>query len=202
MPASWLRSLSRRKAAGRVAELLPYLPQTGRLLDFGCGSMALTCALGAALPRLEVVGLDVLPEPPRDGRPANVSYVRYDGAHIPFPEGRFDASLAAAALHHAASVDGALREMLRVTRVGGVVIVLDDSFTRPLRRAVLHAEHVVRNVALGIPVGRLNFQSEAEWQAHFRRLPVEVRAARWVRPFSYVLDKRLFCLVRTAAPSA
>lgn len=181
-----------------MAELLPYLPQgPGRLLDFGCGSMALTRAIGAALPRLDVVGLDVLPDPPRDGRPANVGYVRYDGARIPFPDGHFDAALAAAALHHAASVADALREMLRVTRPGGIAVVLDDSFTHPLRRALLHAEHVVRNVALGIPTDRLNFQSEADWQSHFRALPVEVRAERWVRPFSYVFDKRLFCLVRT-----
>lgn len=200
MPDSWLGELRRRKAAGRVAELLPLLPSgPGRLLDFGCGNLALTRALGAALPRLDVVGLDVIPEPGRDASPPNVAYRRYDGRRIPYPDGHFDASVAAAVLHHAACVAGALGEMLRVTRTGGVLVILDDSFSHVVRRWLLEAEHVLRGRLLGIPTGILDFQSESQWQAHFRGLPVEVRAARWVRPFSYLLAKRLFCLVKTPA---
>lgn len=198
MPADWRRELSRRKAAGRAAEILEQLPAgPGRLLDFGCGNAALTRALAAALPRMEVTGLDVHDAPGLHDAPDNLAYRRYDGVAIPFPAGHFDAALAAATLHHVASVGGALREMARVTRVGGVIVILDDSFRSPLRRLALHAEHVLRNRLLGIATGPLNFQSEAQWQEQIRGLPVETRAEHWVRPFSYLLAKRLFCLVRT-----
>jgi SAM-dependent methyltransferase len=162
--------------------------------------MGLTRAIGEALPELEVVGLDLLPPPGPPDLPANVTYAHYDGFRMPYPDGHFDAALAAAVLHHVESPAAALREMLRVTRLGGDVIVLDDSYRHAPRRLALHAEHVVRSRLLGIPTGRLNFQSESDWEAILAALPVQPRAATWVRPFSYLLEKRLLCLVKVPEP--
>jgi demethylmenaquinone methyltransferase / 2-methoxy-6-polyprenyl-1,4-benzoquinol methylase len=62
--------------------------------------------------------------------------VQADGLRLPFRNGKFDALTVAFGLRNMASWDAALREMARVLRPGGVLLVMDFSLPEfaPLRK--------------------------------------------------------------------
>ena len=127
----------RRRAAAQVREWAP-----GRLLDLATGSGALLATLQAACPGVEAVGADFCPPMlvqarRRRGLPRLVAA---DGLRLPFADEVFDALTVAFGLRNMASWPGALREMARVLRPGGRVLVLDFSLPeRPLLRAAYRA---------------------------------------------------------------
>lgn len=104
-------------------------PPGARVLDLatGTGAQALAFADSAA----EVIGVDIneamLAVARRKRRPAHVSFVQADATNLPFPAGRFDVTCVSFALHEMPpSVrDRVVREMSRVTRHGGTIVVVD-----------------------------------------------------------------------------
>jgi ubiquinone/menaquinone biosynthesis C-methylase UbiE len=58
------------------------------------------------------------------GRPG-VEPVLGDAAALPFADGTFDAALVCDALHHIAEREAAVRELVRVVRVGGAVVIAE-----------------------------------------------------------------------------
>jgi hypothetical protein len=103
--------LERRDFAGR------------RVLDIGCGPRG---SLEWAAEASERVGLDPLVERYRKlGIDAHrMTYVESGAEHIPFPDGHFDIVAALNSLDHVDDVDSAIREMTRVTRPGGLGLLL------------------------------------------------------------------------------
>ncbi|RME89871.1 MAG: bifunctional demethylmenaquinone methyltransferase/2-methoxy-6-polyprenyl-1,4-benzoquinol methylase UbiE, partial [Verrucomicrobia bacterium] len=120
----WKRRLVReaRPAPGR------------RLLDVCCGTgdVALRLARAGA----EVTGLDfsepMLAVARRRADPGlRVEFVQGDALALPFEDGRFDAVTIAYGLRNLADPQAGLREMARVTRPGGRLLILD--FGKPAR---------------------------------------------------------------------
>jgi ubiquinone/menaquinone biosynthesis C-methylase UbiE len=112
--------------AGRVRE---FVPVTGdeRALDAGTGTGALAFAL-APLVR-EVVGVDVvveLLERARAKAPANVSFVEGDAASLEFERASFDLGGTLRTLHHVPRPELVIAELARVTRPGGLLLVVDQ----------------------------------------------------------------------------
>jgi ubiquinone/menaquinone biosynthesis C-methylase UbiE len=95
----------------------------GRLLDIGCGPRgSLEWATGAA----ERVGVDPLVDRYRQlgiDRHA-MRYVKAGAERLPFPDGHFDVVSALNSLDHVDDAHAAVREMTRVTRPGGIGLVL------------------------------------------------------------------------------
>lgn len=93
-----------------------------RVLDVGCGTGRAMRALGAALPEVEVHGIDPSPDLlaiaiERHGiRPERLQCG--DGLQLPFADGAFDAAVAVAVLHHVEHPDRIVAEMLRVSKIG------------------------------------------------------------------------------------
>lgn len=112
--------------AERIASALrPYVPEGGLLLDLGGGTGALAAHLADAL-RCRVTVLDATPEmlsylPRRD----DVTGLLGCAEAMPFTDDGFDAVLVSDAFHHFRDQDGAVREMQRVVRGGGGVLVLE-----------------------------------------------------------------------------
>jgi SAM-dependent methyltransferase len=69
-----------------------------------------------------------------------VSGVRGDGARLPFGDSEFDLVTTVAALHHIAepaAVHATLKEMARVTRPGGRIVVWDHNPRNPYWRSLM-----------------------------------------------------------------
>jgi ubiquinone/menaquinone biosynthesis C-methylase UbiE len=125
------RVAARQEArAARLAEHVRDFVQTGgdeRALDVGTGAGALAFAL-APLVR-EVVGLDPVPELLALARARslpNTEFLQGDGTALPFGDGVFDLAGTHRTLHHVAQPERVVAELVRVTRPGGRVLVVDQ----------------------------------------------------------------------------
>lgn len=128
-----LRSHRWRTAANSAAHLLPHLHDGQRLLDVGSGPGTITADL-ARLVR-EVVALEVTEEAAAltraelDRRGIHNATVLVGDVHaLDLADDAFDVVHAHQVLQHVADPVGALREMVRVTRPGGVVAVRDSDY--------------------------------------------------------------------------
>ncbi|GEM_PF-1398927 len=93
------------------------------VLDVGCGPGRYLNRLRRHFPRAELVGVDPLA---REGTsPAGVHFVRGEALRLPFASGQFHLVLCIETLEHALLPDQACRELLRVVRPGGMVLVID-----------------------------------------------------------------------------
>ena len=132
---SVLRSHRWRTAENSAGYLLARLPATARVLDVGCGPGTITVDLAARVPQGEVVGIDragdVLDqargEADRQGR-SNVSFGTGDIYHLGFGDAEFDVVHAHQVLQHLSDPVGALAEMRRVCRPGGLVAARDSDY--------------------------------------------------------------------------
>ncbi len=98
------------------------------------GDKVLDLAAGTAVSSVElarsgtnVVACDFSLGMLRQGRGRGVPLVAGDALRLPFAEGSFDAVTISFGLRNVADIDLALREMLRVTRPGGRLIVCEFS---------------------------------------------------------------------------
>ena len=99
------------------------LPAEGRALDVGCGTGALTAVLARRFGETEVAAVD-----PSESFVATMTHrfpwadVRHGHAEaLPFDDDLFAATLAELVVHFMTDATAGVREMLRVTRPGGVV---------------------------------------------------------------------------------
>ena len=117
----------RRRAAAMVRGWGP-----ARLLDLATGSGVLAASLARACPQTRIVGADfclpMLQQAQATGRLERM--VVADGMALPFADASFDALTVAFGLRNMADYAGALREMRRVLRPGGKLLVLDFSVPR------------------------------------------------------------------------
>ena len=72
-----------------------------------------------------------------------VHYLRGDALHLPFGNGQFDVVTVSYGLRNLADIEGGVREMCRVAKPGGRLLVLD--FGKP-RRPLLRNSNVSRGV--------------------------------------------------------
>lgn len=111
----------------RAAELVQgWKPQ--RILDLATGSGDVALTLRAACPEATLVGADFCVPMLREAqRKAFRTVIAADGMRLPCPDGTFDVVTVAFGLRNMADYGGALREMRRVLRPGGHLLVLDFS---------------------------------------------------------------------------
>ena len=111
----------------RLQDLLPSLRGDERALDIGSGLGAFAFALA---PRVrEVVAVERDPtyvEWLRASAPPNVEAIVGDGEHLELPSYSFDLAGTLRTLHHTPRPEQLLSELVRVTRPGGTLLVVDQ----------------------------------------------------------------------------
>ncbi len=142
-PHQYVRSLEARGQTKSQTWLrLRFLKFAGikpgwRVLEMGCGTGVVCRDLARIVgPHGTVVGVDrsrVLVQAARQlarkhGVAGRVRFEVGDGRRLRFADGAFDAALAITVLLHVPNRETVLREMIRVTRPGGVVGVQDQDF--------------------------------------------------------------------------
>ena len=143
----------------RYSEYAPWMPQlmgfqsfrNARLLEVGCGmgTDLLQFSRGGA----RCVGVDLTPRSIEITQHrfklygADGTFMISDGEHLPFRDESFDVVYSNGVLHHTPDTEGAIREVHRVLRPGGVAKVMlyhRNSWNYwvdiVLRHGVLHAE--------------------------------------------------------------
>ncbi len=119
------------RAKRRVCALVEELG-VSRVLEVGCG----TCVQGVMIAKkgITVTGIDLseqlFPSPQSPRLPPSFSFFRADGRDLPFPSGRFDLALISLVLHEMAPPGRipTLREMIRVVKPEGVLLIMDFDF--------------------------------------------------------------------------
>jgi ubiquinone/menaquinone biosynthesis C-methylase UbiE len=123
--------------AERLASLLD-LHGDERVVDVGCGTGAAVYALAPTA--REVIGVDSdasMIEVARREAPANAGFELADGEQLPFATGDFDVGTTLRTLHHTRNPDRLLAELVRVTKPGGTILVVDPTTSHVLTEAEL-----------------------------------------------------------------
>jgi ubiquinone/menaquinone biosynthesis C-methylase UbiE len=107
------------------------VPFTGDVLDVGC--MDGRIAAGYAPSARSVVGLDIVEHGAwKSLATDNLRYITGDAQHLPFADASFDTVVANAMLHHVESPTRVLREMVRVRRPGGRLVIVEPNRLNPI----------------------------------------------------------------------
>ncbi len=127
------KSQSMRQKGG--LEILPPLAgvkPNDRVLDLACGPGFV--ALEFARHAREVVGVDLTAEMLKKARGLaqteglqNVTFRRADVNRLPFPNGSFDLVVTRAAFHHFPEPERVLKEMARVIKLNGRILISDNT---------------------------------------------------------------------------
>jgi SAM-dependent methyltransferase len=103
-----------------------HLQGAARVLDIGCGEGQVARHIARAVGAKRVVGVDpsaaqIAVAESRGGGPR---YARAEADRLPVPDESFDAAVACLVFEHITEVDGALAEVARVLKPGGVFLFL------------------------------------------------------------------------------
>ncbi len=140
-----------------------------RILEVGCGAGHLLEVLEAE--GAHAVGLDVNPPAVEAADTSRAAVTLADAARLPFSDGAFDALVSVHTIEHLPALDAALREMVRVVRPGGRLLLIYPAepiqgvwaiptatllYRNPLRARRVHSQKVTprrleRRLA-GLPV--------------------------------------------------
>jgi SAM-dependent methyltransferase len=130
---SVLRSHRWRTVENSAAYLAPHLTSGISVLDVGCGPGTITADIGRRVAPGRVIGIDaaakVIEEARRDaGAGPNVEFSTGDLYTLDIDDDMFDVVHAHQVLQHLADPVGALREMKRVCKPGGLVAARDGDY--------------------------------------------------------------------------
>jgi SAM-dependent methyltransferase len=132
-----------------VAQLGPKVGET--VLDVGCGFGAFHPAMSAA--GAKVLAFDYSPGMAREARQRAlqagmpVQVLRADAQAIPLPDHSVDHALASHMLYHVPDIAQALREMKRVVKIGGRVLMTTNAADHSKRLNDLH-DQAARDIGL------------------------------------------------------
>jgi demethylmenaquinone methyltransferase/2-methoxy-6-polyprenyl-1,4-benzoquinol methylase len=140
----------RRWRQRAVSEMVP--SSGGRHLDLATGTADMALEILRQKGNAAVAGADISVEMMRVGREKcrragagkRVRFVRAPGEALPFRDGAFDSACVAFGIRNVANRELGLREMCRVVRTGGRVVVLEFSTPRSALFGVLYRFYFTR----------------------------------------------------------
>jgi|SRR5450432_1064292 len=171
-----------------IRELLPYHP--GAILDVATGTADMAILMSRYLPGARIKGIDISAGMLEIGRQKitrlklneRVELHTGDSEHIRFPDNSFDAVTVAFGIRNFENLEKGLREMLRVLKPGGRLLVLE--FSQPKRAGFRRLYRLYMRLVAS-PVGRLLSHNREAYQY----LDESVRVFPEGRELVGILDK-------------
>lgn len=135
-----INAVGRSRAQNVLARFRPWLPTEALVLDIGAGTAHVTEAIRAMGCRpiaFDLTDLRFVAEP----------LVMGNGTRLPFASNTFDIAVLSTVLHHApkASHLEMLTEAVRVLRVGGRLLILEDIFVSNLEQTANKVVDAISN---------------------------------------------------------
>lgn len=120
--------------------LAPALAGAHRLLDLGSGPLTFAAAARARFPHLEIIAVD----PSRDfARPTpGIDVIRACGEALPLRDGHVDVAMCLSSIRHVRDREQTLRELRRVVRRGGHLVIAELDPSADPRRVATHADRI------------------------------------------------------------
>jgi ubiquinone/menaquinone biosynthesis C-methylase UbiE len=170
----------------RLVELARVL-RASRALDVGCGAGHASFALARAgvgkiiAYDLSVQMLDVVATEARARSHAQIETSAGPAEELPFADASVDLVVTRYSAHHWLDVRRALREVARVLRPGGTLVVIDVlASENPLMDTVLQTVEILRDES------HVRDYRESEWRALFKAAHFsEPTANRWKLPMEF-----------------
>jgi SAM-dependent methyltransferase len=185
MLSAWRKALGERvfgnKIENMARDVRSFVPANARVVDIGTGQGLLAKALQTQWLRVTTVDIVDKSYYP-DIRP-----VIYDGRHLPFADGSFDACLMFAVLHHAQDDRAVLRE---AARVAPKIVVYEDIYRSTLQKIYIKAmDSLVNKEFFGHPHHN---RTDAEWRALFSEMGLALRDVVYTRTWGYIDNATYF----------
>ncbi len=124
-------------------------PQHGSsILDVGCGTGILLQQLRQLGKGLNLHGMDIAPEMVKVARAKfgkSVELRQGSANSLPYDDNTFDYVTCATSFHHYPNPDNSLREMFRVLKLGGKLVILDPFTNGFLRKAICEVLGILFN---------------------------------------------------------
>jgi ubiquinone/menaquinone biosynthesis C-methylase UbiE len=131
VPFSSAPAIRNQEALNRIVEMAEAGPED-TVLDLACGPGLLVCAFARVV--RHATGIDLTPAMLEQARALqqeqglkNVSWRQGDVLPLPFPDAQFSIVSARFAFHHFLDPSAVLKEMRRVCRTGGRIVVADSA---------------------------------------------------------------------------
>lgn len=142
--------------ADRLKSLEHDLKKRISVLDLGCGDGKIDSLIMKRLPFVQIEGIDVLV---RDETYINVS--KYDGKHIPFADGSYDAVMVVDVLHHTDRPEKVFEEICRVSNK--YILIKDHIRTGSVSYIKLRAMDHVGNAHYHVR-SPYNYLTDEQWK--------------------------------------
>lgn len=199
-----LNAVHGRLIFGRRVEVLAKaltaaIPTGGSVLDLGCGDGQVAVGMMALRPDLAVTGVDVLVRPV-----TRIPVTLYDGAVLPFADGRFDYVTIVDVLHHTDDPAAVLREAARVGRRG--VVIKDHLRQGLLAGPTLRLMDWVGNRGHDVRLP-YNYLDQAQWNGVFAQAGLAVAARQnrlglYPMPLNWAFERDLHFVARLESAAA
>ena len=154
-------------------------PADARILDLGCGTGQLAARLARRVPHGTVFGVDPAEEmirvARRQHRRKNLSFEVCSSEAIPADAGAFDVVVSTISFHHWARPGESLREIARVLRADGRLLILDLCRDNPFMAALDQVQRWLQPSHSGIASSTEMHRYGS--RAGFRRL--QITKPRW-----------------------
>ncbi len=163
--------MKQANAMRKVKLLAPFLRPRMRLLDFGCGDMAFAREIKHAFPSLSIMGVDVVDF---GRRYKGISFRRYDGHTLPFPNRNFDAVVSWHVFHHTTEPFVLFGECARVAK--DTLFIVEPTFRGwwdiPGMRCMDWLFNIWKERSISMPYA---FASRNKWESEIARLGWECK---------------------------
>lgn len=104
------------------------------ILDLGTGTGYVSLEIAKRFKSIKVIGLDIVEKALQANRDKaekqginNISFISYDGMSFPFEDNFFDIIVTRYALHHFPKIEHTFKELARVIKNGGQLLIADPT---------------------------------------------------------------------------